>query len=327
MQVDSLVDYIVDEHHVDFNRALQNYSQVIRLMSESQVFVHQLRKQLVNAEENLSVDTEMLLQKYHRHAMLTEIVNLIDDIDDIVRAESDIDGYAHKKDWKSAVSVLMMAGNKLAREEICHIPAMKSLLPGLRKKSKELLAGILKDVEEEAFQGFSLKGLDSRGTRKSKGRRNFSWGSDWVSSNRNLSRTLKFQSMMLEDFSPSKAQEPSAGHRRTETLGVSGKHDGHVMSSEAKSLLIPCVAQLGGVADCLESIENRATQKVSFIFNTLCWRLVIVYAMLKCSFENPLLKSYTGMHFFKLVKRTINRRRKALRLFTRIAILITRDIS
>ena len=264
MQVDSLVDYIVDEHHVEFNRALQNYSQVIRLMSESQVLVHQLRKQLVNAEENLSLDTEMLLQLYHRHAMLTEIVNLIEDIEDIVRAESDIDGYAHEKDWKNAVSVLTRAGNKLAREEICHIPAVKSLLPGLRKKSKELLVGILKDVEEEAFKEFSLKGLDSRGARKSRGRRNFSWGSDWVSSNRNLSRTLKFQSMILEDFSPSNILESKAGHRRTDTLSGSGKHDGHVMSSGANSMIIPCIAQLGGIAECLEFIESRAVQKVGF---------------------------------------------------------------
>lgn len=264
--VDDVVDQVVEKHHVAFNSSLQSYSQVIKLLAESQHQMHNLRKYMMGAQYAMEVDREHLLKVYHEKAVMGELMRLLGDVESIY-SHVDVQGkgvdVTDEKEMKRVVNGLLDAGNKLAREEMHGIKALRELIPKLRKRRNLILRYMIRAIEDKAFRGLfeSLRPIDFGRVRAGRRQDLSSWGSGWVASNRSLSRTIRFQSIMKDDFSPLKEKKGSFG----QLDGASGGEEGHVVGDGSLGgTLVSCVAQLGGTAEVLSSLTSHASQQVFF---------------------------------------------------------------
>lgn len=265
--VDAMVDQVVDVYHVEFNRSLQSYSKIIKLLSESQHHIHSLRKYLLHTENTLSrLQTDGLLQMYHSASVIKEVLLLIEDIQSVSQASGDVERLQADGNIKTAASVLLHAGNKLARAEIRAIPVMNEIVPQLRTKRRGLMSDLVKDLVIDAFRG--VRSSHSMGDfMENQGevsrRRDLSWGSGWMASTRNLSRTLRVQSILNDEFSP---QKEKMIHRKTNTMS-SLQEEGHMVgpgfhAGTTSAGVTSLISQLGGNAEALLSLRQNAPAKV-----------------------------------------------------------------
>ena len=78
--VDALVDSAVDAHYAGFNTSLQNYSQILRLFSESRAQLAALRRTLELAQVRLRPQPEHLKELYRKDLMLKDVHRLLEDV-------------------------------------------------------------------------------------------------------------------------------------------------------------------------------------------------------------------------------------------------------
>ena len=80
LSIDALVDSAVDTHYSGFNKSLQNYSQILRLFSESMAHLAVLRRTLEAAQVRLHPEPSRIKELYRRELMLSDVQRLLEDI-------------------------------------------------------------------------------------------------------------------------------------------------------------------------------------------------------------------------------------------------------
>ncbi|KAL5560571.1 hypothetical protein UlMin_036782 [Ulmus minor] len=83
--VEEVVDEVVHAYHSGFNKAIQNYSQILRLFSESTESIAVLKDDLADAKRRLSARNKQLHQLWCRYVTLRHIISLLDQIEGIAK--------------------------------------------------------------------------------------------------------------------------------------------------------------------------------------------------------------------------------------------------
>ncbi|XP_061369777.1 exocyst complex component SEC8-like, partial [Gastrolobium bilobum] len=127
--IEEVVDEVVQTYHSGFNRAIQNYSQILRLFSESTESIAVLKVDLAEAKKRLSARNKQLHQLWYRSVTLRHIISLLDQIEGIAKVPARIEKLISEKQFYAAVQL--------------HVQSMLMLERGLQT------VGALQDVRSE----------------------------------------------------------------------------------------------------------------------------------------------------------------------------------
>ncbi|KAL5978661.1 exocyst subunit [Asimina triloba] len=83
--IEEVVDEVVHAYHGGFNRAIQNYSQILRLFSESAESIAVLKVDLAEAQKLLGARNKQLHQLWYRSVTLRHIISLLDQIESVAK--------------------------------------------------------------------------------------------------------------------------------------------------------------------------------------------------------------------------------------------------
>ncbi|GER25341.1 exocyst complex component Sec8 family protein [Striga asiatica] len=83
--IEEVVDEVVHVYHGGFNKAIQNYSQILRLFSESAQSIGALKVDLGEAKKLLGAHNKQLHQLWYRSVTLRHIIALLDQIEGIAK--------------------------------------------------------------------------------------------------------------------------------------------------------------------------------------------------------------------------------------------------
>ncbi|CAI7818343.1 unnamed protein product, partial [Closterium sp. NIES-54] len=86
--IEVLVDDVVQAYHQGFNKAIHNYSQILKLFSESAEQMSELKASLAEARRLLSNRHKQLQQLWCRSITLRHVISLIDQIDSVSKARA-----------------------------------------------------------------------------------------------------------------------------------------------------------------------------------------------------------------------------------------------
>jgi len=103
--IEEVVDEVVQSYHSGFNRAIQNYSQILRLFSESTESIGVLKVDLTEAKKHLSARNKQLHQLWYRSVTLRHIISLLDQIEDIAKVPARIEKLIAEKQYYTAVQL------------------------------------------------------------------------------------------------------------------------------------------------------------------------------------------------------------------------------
>ncbi|XP_042031644.1 exocyst complex component SEC8-like isoform X2 [Salvia splendens] len=83
--IEEVVDEVVHAYHSGFNKAIQNYSQILRLFSESAQSLGELKVDLAQAKKLLGAHNKQLHQLWYRSVTLRHIISLLDQVEGIAK--------------------------------------------------------------------------------------------------------------------------------------------------------------------------------------------------------------------------------------------------
>ncbi|XP_020701000.1 exocyst complex component SEC8 isoform X2 [Dendrobium catenatum] len=83
--IEDVVDEVVHSYHHGFNKAIQNYSQILRLFSESAESISILKVDMAEAKKRLSSHNKQLRQMWYRSLTLRHILSLLDQIEGVAK--------------------------------------------------------------------------------------------------------------------------------------------------------------------------------------------------------------------------------------------------
>jgi hypothetical protein len=86
--VEHLVDGVVHNYNTGFSKAIQNYSQILRVFSDSTGKVEELKGDLENARMLLGARHKQLQQQWSRSVTLRHVISLLDQIDKVAQVRS-----------------------------------------------------------------------------------------------------------------------------------------------------------------------------------------------------------------------------------------------
>ncbi|KAJ4885900.1 Exocyst complex component SEC8 [Raphanus sativus] len=114
--VEEVVDEVVHAYHGGFNKAIQNYSQILRLFSESTEKLGDLKHDLADAKRSLGTRNKQLHQLWYRSVTLRHIIALLDQIEGISKVPSRIEKLIADKQFYAAIQVYLQSSLMLERE-------------------------------------------------------------------------------------------------------------------------------------------------------------------------------------------------------------------
>ncbi|KAL4857163.1 Serine/threonine-protein kinase PRP4 [Chlorella vulgaris] len=150
--VEELVDCVVEGYHAGFNKSIHNYSQILRLFTESKLQLDSLRRSLESSRRRLSAQSRHMVAQYQRGLMLTDTLRLLDDIQGCLAVPSKVQRLEANREWPIAVSLLLDACNKLARQELAAVGALQELAQEMGRRRTGLQASLVAELEARAYR-------------------------------------------------------------------------------------------------------------------------------------------------------------------------------
>ncbi|ONM60846.1 Exocyst complex component SEC8 [Zea mays] len=83
--IEDVVDEVVHAYHHGFNKAIQNYSQILRLFSESAESITGLKGEMEEAKKLLGRKNKHLGQLWYRSLTLRHVLSLLDQVEDVAK--------------------------------------------------------------------------------------------------------------------------------------------------------------------------------------------------------------------------------------------------
>eukprot|EP00887_Chlorella_sp_A99_P002121 scaffold21.g2121.t1 len=301
--IEQLVDTVVEGYHSGFNKSLHNYSQILRLFTESKLQLESLRRSLEAAKRRLGAQSRHMQAQWRRDLMLTDTLRLLGDIRSVSEVPAAVARLEEGQEWPAAVAQLLDGCNKLARAELAGVGALRELREEMGRRRVALQAGLLAEVEARLYDLDSAAAGAQRGgvgegavarpgaeagvvPRLALGaaRRSTSGSGDGdgASPGGSLSVRMGGGAALLRTASAGRA-DPSAGllpsgrpsHRRAaSSLPVLGPApaaglaapEGHLVRTELPlSALVDCIAQLGGVQEMQATLRQRMPRQLAAV--------------------------------------------------------------
>ncbi|KAK7279611.1 hypothetical protein RJT34_24666 [Clitoria ternatea] len=148
--VEDVVDEVVHSYHSGFNRAIQNYSQILKLFSESTESVSVLKVDLAEAKKRLSARNKQLHQLWYRSVTLRHIISLLDQIEDIAKVPARIEKLIAEKQFYAAVQLHVQSILILERG-LQTVGALQDVRSELTKLRGVLFYKILEDLHAHLY--------------------------------------------------------------------------------------------------------------------------------------------------------------------------------
>ncbi|CAH2054211.1 unnamed protein product [Thlaspi arvense] len=149
--VEEVVDEVVHAYHGGFNKAIQNYSQILRLFSESTEKIGDLKHDLAEAKKSLGARNKQLHQLWYRSVTLRHIISLLDQIEGIAKVPSRIEKLIADKQFYAAIQVYLQSSLMLEREGLQTVGALQDVRSELSKLRGALFFKILDDLHAHLY--------------------------------------------------------------------------------------------------------------------------------------------------------------------------------
>ncbi|KAK7268244.1 hypothetical protein RIF29_20939 [Crotalaria pallida] len=149
--VEEVVDEVVQSYHSGFNRAIQNYSQILRLFSESTESISVLKVDLAGAKKHLSARNKQLHQLWYRSVTLRHIISLLDQIEGIAQVPARIEKLIADKQLYAAVQLHVQSMLMLEREGLQTVGALQDVRSELTKLRGVLFYKVLEDLHAHLY--------------------------------------------------------------------------------------------------------------------------------------------------------------------------------
>ncbi|XP_061996582.1 exocyst complex component SEC8 [Rosa rugosa] len=149
--VEEVVDEVVHNYHSGFNKAIQNYSQILRLFSESTENIGVLKVDLAEAKRRLSSRNKQLHQLWYRSVTLRHIISLLDQIEGISKVPARIEKLISEKQYYAAVQFHVQSMLMLEREGLQTVGALQDVRSELTKLRGVLFFKVLEDLHAHLY--------------------------------------------------------------------------------------------------------------------------------------------------------------------------------
>ncbi|KAB5538977.1 hypothetical protein DKX38_016510 [Salix brachista] len=149
--VEDVVDEVVQSYHSGFNKAIQNYSQILRLFSESAESIASLKVDLAEAKKCLGTRNKQLHQLWYRSVTLRHIISLLDQIEGIAKVPARIEKLIAEKQFYAAVQLHARSSLMLEREGLQTVGALQDVRSELTKLRGVLFYKILEDLHAHLY--------------------------------------------------------------------------------------------------------------------------------------------------------------------------------
>ncbi|KAH9622366.1 hypothetical protein KSS87_007211 [Heliosperma pusillum] len=149
--IEDVVNEVVHAYHSGFNRAIQNYSQILRLFSESEESISVLRTDLSEAKKHLSARNKQLHQLWYRSVTLRHIISLLDQIEGLSKIPARIEKFIAEKQFYAAVQLHVQSSLMLEREGLQTVGALQYVKSELTKLRGILFYKVLEDLHAHLY--------------------------------------------------------------------------------------------------------------------------------------------------------------------------------
>lgn len=149
--IEEVVDEVVHAYHGGFNKAIQNYSQILRLFSESAESIAVLKVDLAEAKKSLGARNKQLHQLWYRSVTLRHIISLLDQIEGIAKVPSRIENLIAEKQLYAAVQLHVQSTLMLEREGLQTVGALQDVRSDLSKLRGVLFYKVLEDLHAHLY--------------------------------------------------------------------------------------------------------------------------------------------------------------------------------
>jgi hypothetical protein len=111
-----------------------------------------LRRSLDSAARRLSARSRHLVAQYQRDQMLSDTLRLLDDIQACLQVPARLQRLEEGREWPLAVSLLLDACNKLARQELAGVGALRELGEEMGRRRDALQDSLVAELEARAYR-------------------------------------------------------------------------------------------------------------------------------------------------------------------------------
>ncbi|XP_047075519.1 exocyst complex component SEC8 isoform X3 [Lolium rigidum] len=144
--IEDVVDEVVHAYHHGFNKAIQNYSQILRLFSESAESIAGLKGEMAEAKALLGRKNQHLGQLWYRSLTLGHVISLLDQVEDVAKVPARIENLMAEKQLYAAVQLHVQSMLMLEREGLQAVGALQEVRSDLTKLRGALFYKILEDL-------------------------------------------------------------------------------------------------------------------------------------------------------------------------------------
>ncbi|KAF8675574.1 hypothetical protein HU200_047643 [Digitaria exilis] len=149
--IEDVVDEVVHAYHHGFNKAIQNYSQILRLFSESADSITGLKGEMAEAKKLLGRKNKHLGQLWYRSLTLRHVLSLLDQIEDIAKVPARIENLMADKQLYAAVQLHVQSVLMLEREGLQAVGALQDVRSDLTKLRGALFYKILEELHGHLY--------------------------------------------------------------------------------------------------------------------------------------------------------------------------------
>ncbi|XP_019196795.1 PREDICTED: exocyst complex component SEC8-like [Ipomoea nil] len=149
--VEEIVDEVVHAYHGGFNKAIQNYSQILRLFTESTQSISGLKVDLTDTKKLLGARNKQLHQLWYRSVTLRHIIALLEQIEGIAKIPTQIEKFIAEKQFYAAAQFQVQSAGMLDREGLQTVGALQDVKTELSKLRGVLFYKILEDLHAHLY--------------------------------------------------------------------------------------------------------------------------------------------------------------------------------
>ncbi|KAG9441780.1 hypothetical protein H6P81_017634 [Aristolochia fimbriata] len=149
--VEEVVDEVVHAYHSGFNKAIQNYSQILRLFSESTESIAVLKVDLADAKKLLGARNKQLHQLWYRSVTLRHIISLLDQIESVAKVPARIEQLISEKQLYAAVQLHVQSTLVLEREGLQAVGTLQDMRSELSKLRGILFFKVLDELHSHLY--------------------------------------------------------------------------------------------------------------------------------------------------------------------------------
>jgi exocyst complex component 4 len=149
--IEDVVDEVVHAYHHGFNKAIQNYSQILRLFSESADSITGLKGEMAEAKKLLGRKNNHLGQLWYRSLTLRHVLSLLDQVEDVAKVPARIENLMAEKQLYAAVQLHVQSMVMLEREGLQAVGALQDVRSDLTKLRGVLFYKILEELHGHLY--------------------------------------------------------------------------------------------------------------------------------------------------------------------------------